>query len=241
MWRSCCSHGTRAKEFGKGLIFVKVTNILLSGDKWTIVVNVALDDCATLIDNMNSVLYTVRQKIQVHKNPKSYSFDMHWGGIDRLDRMVGELKVDLRSFEKLLFEETLVRNPSAASVRDKRGLINILGYGMKYLLGTADAKDVKLLAKVCDELHAFKLKIHAADQQLTYIRALDEMTKQNAKNTIELARVLCDSIRNISLQLKRVEADLLDTQVAIEKQVRYSAAFREIEITTLDLKFSTTQ
>jgi len=226
------------KNFDKGLIFVKDTNILLSGDKWTIVVNVALDDCVTLIDNMKSVLYTVRQKIQVHKNPKSYSFDMHWGGIDRLDRMVGELEVDLRSFQKLLFEETLVRNPSAASVRDKRGLINILGYGMKYLFGTAD---VKRLAKVCDELHAFKLKIHAADQQLTYIRALDEMTKQNVKNTIELARVLCDSIRNISLQLNRVEADLLDTQAAIEKQVRYSAAIRETEIAILDLKFSTTQ
>lgn len=32
------------KAFDKGLIFVKVTDILLSGDKWTIVVNIALDD-----------------------------------------------------------------------------------------------------------------------------------------------------------------------------------------------------
>jgi hypothetical protein len=98
----------KPKNFDKGLVFVKDTDILLSGDKWTIVVNIALDDCATLINNMKSVLYTVRQKIQVHKNPKSYSFDIHWGGIDRLDRMIGELEVDLRSFQKLLFEETLV-------------------------------------------------------------------------------------------------------------------------------------
>jgi hypothetical protein len=112
---------------------------------------------------------------------------------------------------------------------------------MKYLFGTADAKDVKRLANVCNELHAFKLKIHAADQQLTYIRTLDEMTKHNVKNTIELARELRDSIQNISLQLNRVDADLLYTQAAFEKQVRYSAVIREIEMAILNLKFSTTQ
>jgi hypothetical protein len=116
--------------------------------------------------------------------------------------MIKKLEVDLMSSQRLLFEETIVRNPSGADVRDKRGLINILGYGLKYLFGTADAKDVKRLTKVCDELHAFKLKMmHAAEQQLTYTRTLDEMTKQNVKNTNELTRALCESIRNISLQL----------------------------------------
>jgi hypothetical protein len=66
------------------------------------------------------------------------------------------------------------------------------------LFGTADAKDVKRLTRVCDDLHAFRLKVvHAAEQQLTYIRALDEMTEQNVKNTVELTRALLDSISNI--------------------------------------------
>jgi len=230
------------KNFDKGLVFVKDTDILLSGDKWTIVVNIALDDYDILIENMKSVLYTVRQKIQVHKNPKIFSFDIYWGEIDRLDRMVGKLELDLMSFQKLLFKETLVRNPSVAVARDKRGLINILGYGLKYLFGTADAKDVKRLTKVCDDLHEFKTKmIHAAEQQLTYIRTLDEVTKQTVKNTVELTRALRDSIRNVSLKVNRVEADLLDTQEAISKQVKYSAAIREIEMAILDLRFSITQ
>jgi hypothetical protein len=50
------------------------------------------------------------------------------------------------------------------------------------------------------------------------------MTKQNLKGAVDLARTLRDSIRNFSLELHRVEADLLDTQAAIEKQARYSAA-----------------
>ena len=47
-----------------------------------------------------------------------------------------------------------------------------------------------------------------------------------------------DPIRNFSLQLNRDEADLLDTQAAIGKQARYSAAIREIETAMLELKFS---
>jgi hypothetical protein len=47
--------------FDKGLIFVKDTNILLSGDKWTLVVNIALDDYATLISSMKMILKQIRQ------------------------------------------------------------------------------------------------------------------------------------------------------------------------------------
>jgi len=67
--------------------------------------------------------------------------------------------MDLRDFWRLLFEETeetLVRNPRDGDVRDKRGLINVLGYELKYLFGTPDAKDIKRLAKVYDDLHVFK-------------------------------------------------------------------------------------
>jgi hypothetical protein len=41
--------------------------------------------------------------------------------------------------------------------------------------------------------------------------------------------------------LNRVEADLLDTQAALEKQARYSVAIREIEMGILELKFSMIQ
>jgi hypothetical protein len=108
-------------------------------------VNVALDDCVTLVDTVKLVLGHIRQKIQVLKNPKSYVFDLHREEVNRLAVMTRELEVDLSSFRKLLFEEVSFRNPSSTSVHSKRGLINILGYGMKYLFGTADARDVKLL------------------------------------------------------------------------------------------------
>ena len=45
------------------LIFIKDTDILLSGDKCTVVVNVALDDYVTLVDSVRLVLGHIRQNI----------------------------------------------------------------------------------------------------------------------------------------------------------------------------------
>jgi hypothetical protein len=113
---------------------------------------------------------------------------------------------------------------------------------LKYLFGTADARDVKRLTTVCDDLHVFeKQTVHAAEQQLTYLRTLDETTRQNAKDTVELAKALRDAIQNFSLRLNKDEADLKGTQAAIERQTRYSAAIREIEMALLEMKFSLIQ
>jgi hypothetical protein len=152
-----------------------------------------------------------------------------------------QLEDDLRVFRLLLFKEMPRRNlmGQRAPIRAKGGLVNVLGYGLKYLFGTADAKDVKRLADICDELHVLKMQmVEAANQQLTYLRNLDETTRQNTKDTIELAQVLRDSIKEISLKLNRHEADLLDTQSVIGQQVRYSVAIREVEMAILETRFS---
>ena len=92
---------------------------------------------------MRATLDQIRQNIRVQKNPKSYSFYIYWEELSRLDKMVKIHDMDLQSFRKLLFEETLTRSPSTAGARTKRGLIDLLRYGMKYLFGNDDARDVK--------------------------------------------------------------------------------------------------
>ena len=110
--------------------------------------------------------------------------------------MVRELDIDLKGFRKLLFEKAPNSGP-----RTKRGLMNVLGYGLKYLFGTADARDVQRLTTVCNKLHAFESKVtHAVEHQLTYIQTLDAIARQNAQDIAELAGALRDSIRNFSLQ-----------------------------------------
>jgi hypothetical protein len=60
-----------------------------------ILVNNVLDDYATPVDTRKLILSQIRQKIQVQKNPKSYSFDIHWGETNRLD-MIREYDADLK-------------------------------------------------------------------------------------------------------------------------------------------------
>jgi hypothetical protein len=69
------------RTFDKGLIFVKETDILLSGNKWTIVVNIALNDYANLVEN-KLILGQMHQKIQVDGSSKLHSFDVHWEETD---------------------------------------------------------------------------------------------------------------------------------------------------------------
>jgi len=57
----------------------------------------------------------------------------------------------------------------------------------------------------------------------------------------EITETLRDSVRNYSLQLNRVDADLLGTQAALGKQAKYSAIIREIEMAILELKSSIIQ
>ena len=58
------------QTFDKGLIFVKETNILLSGDKWTIIVNIALDDYDALVNTMRATLKQIRQRYRCRKAPE---------------------------------------------------------------------------------------------------------------------------------------------------------------------------
>ena len=101
---------TEPKVFGKGLIFVEDTDILLYGDKWALAGNIALVDCNTLVSLMKLMLGHIRQKIQVEKKPNSFFFYIHWEDSCRLNKIVEELEEDSKSFRKLLFEETAVRN-----------------------------------------------------------------------------------------------------------------------------------
>jgi hypothetical protein len=190
------------KNFDKGLIFIKDTDILLSGDKWAIVVNIALDDYSALVDGMRVMLNQIWLKTQAYKNPKKYDdFDIHWEEVGRLDTMVRGLDAELQSVKTLLYREPENRGPKN---RDKRGLLNVLGYGLKYLFGTADARDVERLTAVCDKLHEFELRMtHAVDHQLTYIRTLDEVTKQNAKHIANLTDVMSTRERRSGTRVNR--------------------------------------
>ena len=116
------------RVFDKGLVFIKETEILLSGDRWTVAVNIAVEDYSSLIFGLKLILNQTRRNIQMHKTPNPATLDLHWEEIDRLHKVVAELSSDLGSFINLLAEEVPTpRTVIAKSALNKRGLINVLG------------------------------------------------------------------------------------------------------------------
>jgi hypothetical protein len=61
--------GVTSTLYDKGLIFMKDRNILVTGDKWTLAVNIALDDYVNLIQGMRFILAKIRRNIEMHKSP----------------------------------------------------------------------------------------------------------------------------------------------------------------------------
>jgi hypothetical protein len=92
-----------------------------------------------------------------------------------------------------------------------------------------------------DDVEERKFMIHTTEQQMTYLHKLDEAAKANAKAMLVLARALRYSILNIYLGLGRVEADLIDVRIALEKRTKYSTAIRDIELFMMEIKFSLVQ
>jgi hypothetical protein len=119
-------------------------------------VNVASDGYVNLIQGMRFILAQFQRKIELQQSSSSKVLDVHWEEAGRLYKVTDELEAALASVSKLLAEEVPIRNGKINTRRATRGLINILGYGLKYLLGTADARDVKRLNDICDNLRVFK-------------------------------------------------------------------------------------
>jgi hypothetical protein len=151
------------------LVFRKGRDILLTGDKWTLAVNIALDDYVNLIRGMRFILVQIQRNIETHQGPDEGTLDIQWDEIGRLQKITDELEADLESVSKLMSEKVQLKSEVRNPNRTKRGLINLFGYGLKYFFGTADARDVRRLNDVCDTLHTFQKElVHAIEQQLTY-------------------------------------------------------------------------
>ncbi|PNF38200.1 hypothetical protein B7P43_G13468 [Cryptotermes secundus] len=177
---------------------------------------------------MRIILAQIQKNNELHQSPSNKVLDIHWKEVNRLNKITDELETDLLSISKLLSEEIPTRIWKRDIRRTKRGLIDVFGYGLKYLFGTADAKNVKRLNAICDRLQSSQGKVnHTTEQQMTYLHTLDEVTKAKAKATLDLAIALRNSIQNISLGLR--------------SQTKYSTAIREIELFMMEMKFSLIQ
>jgi hypothetical protein len=182
---SCIGSNTDPGPYNKGLIFLKDRDILLTGDKWTIAVNIALDDYLSLTKGMRFALAQIQRNIEAYRNPNRKDFDINWEEIKHLEQLVQGLEVHLESISKLLFEEIPSKDPVTNRIRNKTGLINLIGYGLKYLFGTADKlhlrtekyiikKNTEALLYVCKEV---QVQLNSMMKAYLHVSSTENNTK----------------------------------------------------------------
>ena len=186
-------------KLNKGLIFVKDRDVLLTGDKWSIVLEVAVDDYVQMIQEMKKVMSTIgvsidqlftteeraanNRHIDIERERKIYTPE-----IARMNQLIRDIEVEVESFQALLPKAV---NTTVPGGRKKRGLINIIGYVMKYLFGTMDHHDMETMNRFIDTMKVFATQVtHTTDQQLTYIQRLNDKVIGNTRNIVSMAKTL---------------------------------------------------
>jgi hypothetical protein len=59
------------------------------------------------------------------------AFDIRWEEVNQIERLTGELEMDVESVSKLSSEEVPVQHPVNNPNRPKRGLANFIGYELR--------------------------------------------------------------------------------------------------------------
>jgi hypothetical protein len=151
------------------VVFIKEADVVLT-NVWKVAIHVDLAPYENSTEFVNNDLHEIsvitRNTTQVEE--------------------IQRIKVEVRSLESKLqnVKECLPR-------ADRRGLINVAGSAPKYLFGTATDTDLQGLQTTIDELRSKQDNIiHAANQQVTYLRQLDSAVKYDHNAISNLSEII---------------------------------------------------
>jgi hypothetical protein len=157
---------------------------------------------------------------------KSKTHYLNWHEIASINTIVQQLNTELRDLEKLL-----------PTPRTKRALLDLGGHVLNFLFGTATNADLTKLHEAVEQIKDRQTAVvHSVENQLTYMKELDEDVKQNTRDVSILARTLKTMVYDI-LNLNRsleVVGSVVINQV--ESMVNVSGIIREIEFLSLQLE-----
>ena len=219
-----------------GLLFQPRGHLILATGAWTAVIRFRQEDTKRQAD-------TIRQQFQQIENalPKIGQGDTNDNEINegrRLKQFSEELN-RIWKHEKLWMEaelrvaETEIRELQAElkRSRQRRGLINALGDGLKWLFGTATEKDTKQLHEQIKRTEAGIGKLHhIAELQTTLVGSITKEQKTNARNIALLAKkaadleiALTETKKTSVFGLRNIRHELDTTQV-ISSAIRTASA-----------------
>lgn len=128
-----------------GFIFEPINKVELIAGKWTFITNIDLSIYFSEIKYASDLVAQITNQCDALHNEEAIN---HFGDSNGICHgLVTELNDEL--------SELIEQNKYFMHNRNKRGAINIVGYGMKFLFGTMDASDAEVIES---RIHKFELK-----------------------------------------------------------------------------------
>ena len=167
-----------------GVAFLEQGDFLLSNARWTVVFDVPTDHFQSHINDMREAL----EHIDFHVK---YLNESGPGNICRmksanekdtclLRTTVAAQKIIRQSLNDLSAEMYSYHWVCPRPTKTKRGLINVVGSGLKFLFGVADSNDIKKINKnIGNVKNVVKEALHYMTEQATYINHTIDVVIQN--------------------------------------------------------------
>ena len=98
-------------QLDKGLVFLKDRDILITGQKWTIVLEVGIDDYVYVLRGMKVAVDAIQLKLHALLQGDTDDRSVYQSEVTRIISIMKDLSVDIDSFEALLPENVTITLP----------------------------------------------------------------------------------------------------------------------------------
>lgn len=214
---------TQSRSFNTSMVFVDNGEVLVTNDKWIIILDLKLDDCQFAFErilnfekNLLSSINEFKRKNEARKPSliKDMVTDMLKDWMTELDTIEQEFYRVRTEFDALIY--ALIPKKSRTQ---KRALAEIGGQVLKVLFGTLDNNDLVNINGKLNKLEASNEFVqHIIKEQLSYVPKIDLVMK----NQQEFAK----SIIEITRTIKRISDDLWYSDVISLYQHKYNTGIR---------------
>lgn len=217
-----------SNNLGKGILFSRRKNILITGSKWTITLDVNTAEYRSVVEIFLNTVSTIQTLGGVGIN------NTYIKEINQLILSEKETLIKQGQRTKLQLDVVLHTLDSHvhANYRKKRGLFDGIGIAMRYVFGTATHEEVshadKLIANLQEKNQAMA---HLLADEITYINDSHYTSLQNSSDIVTLAT----SYGSLDKKIEEAKVSILNKTNTLEfflsSAFHIQSAFRAMENT----------
>lgn len=219
-------------DFNKGMIFLPESTMLLTGDKWTLGIDIDLVTYSKLIKTFRDKVDNIAN-FNVAQIPDAFAeFASGIKSVMDIETTYLIQKAEQATERLSIIHDTIAPQDH----RSKRSIIDGVGHVMRFLFGTMDTKDLERINVRFSALTQGQQAIgHLMTEQVSFIKEGVRRIEHNTADIQKIDRLVGignAKVRNLELQLRQVNASL---QTALSYTFGITSMYRRLEATIVDI------